>query len=151
MTLAKAKVEAGVLLAERWILAVLRKQKFFTLAELNHAISQLLVKLNDRPFRKRQGSRRSQFELLDKPVLRALPAERYQYGDWETHRVNIDYHVALDHHWYSVPYQLTQQDVEVRATAATVAISHRAVRVASHARSPVADRATTDTDHRRKA
>src|SRR5437773_11198062 len=91
MTLAKAKVEAGVLLAERWILAVLRKQKFFTLAELNQAISQLLVKLNDRPFRKRQGSRRSQFEWLDKPVLRALPAERYQYGDWETHRVNIDY------------------------------------------------------------
>src|SRR5438874_7118859 len=118
----KAKVEAGVLLAERWILAVLRKRKFFTLAELNQAILQLLIRLNDRPFRKRQGSRRSQFELLDKPVLRALPAERYQYGDWETHRVNIDYHVAFDHHWYSVPYQLTQQQVEVRATAATVEI-----------------------------
>ncbi len=147
----KAKVEAGVLLAERWILAVLRKQKFFTLAELNQAISQLLVKLNDRPFRKRQGSRRSQFEWLDKPVLRALPAERYQYGDWETHRVNIDYHVAFDHHWYSVPYQLTQQEVEVRATAATVEIFHRGVRVASHARSHVADRATTVTEHRPKA
>ncbi len=147
----KAKVEAGVLLAERWILAVLRKRKFFTLAELNHAISQLLVKLNDRPFRKRQGSRRSQFELLDKPVLRALPAERYQYGDWETHRVNIDYHVALDHHWYSVPYQLTQQEVEVRATAATVEIFHRGVRVASHARSHLVDRATTLTEHRPKA
>jgi transposase len=144
-------VEADVLLAERWILAVLRKRRFFTLAELNQTISQLLTKLNDRPFRKRQGSRRSQFELLDKPVLRALPAERYQYGDWETHRVNIDYHVAFDHHWYSVPYQLTQQEVEVRSTAATVEIFHRGVRVASHARSHLADRATTVTEHRPKA
>jgi len=147
----KAKVEAGVLLVERWILAVLRKRKFFTLAELNQAISELLIPLNDRSFRKRQGSRRSQFVLLDKPALRALPAERYQYGDWETHRVNIDYHVAFDHHWYSVPYQFTQQEVEVRATAATVEIFHRGVRVASHARSPVVDRATTVTEHRPKA
>ena len=147
----KAKVEAGVLLAERWILAVLRKRKFFTLAELNQAILQLLIRLNDRPFRKRQGSRQSQFELLDKPALRALPAERYQYGDWETHRVNIDYHVAFDHHWYSVPYQLTQQEVEVRSTATIVEIFHRGVRVASHARSHVADRATTVTEHRPKA
>jgi transposase len=147
----KAKVEAGVLLAERWILAVLRKRKFFTLAELNQAISQLLIRLNDRPFRKRQGSRQSQFELLDKPALRALPAERYQYGDWETHRVNIDYHVAFDHHWYSVPYQLTQQEVEVRSTATIVEIFHRGVRVASHARSHVADHATTVTEHRPKA
>jgi transposase len=147
----KAKVEAGVLLVERWILAVLRKRKFFTLAELNQAIAELLVRLNDRPFRKRQGSRRAQFELLDKPVLRALPAERYQYGDWETHRVNIDYHVAFDHHWYSVPYQFVQQEVEVRATAATIEIFHRGVRVASHARSHVPDRATTVTEHRPKA
>ena len=147
----KAKAEAGVLLAERWILAVLRKRKFFKLAELNQAILQLLIRLNDRPFRKRQGSRQSQFELLDKPTLRALPAERYQYGDWETHRVNIDYHVAFDHHWYSVPYQLTQQEVEVRSTATIVEIFHRGVRVASHARSHVADRATTVTEHRPKA
>src|SRR5260370_42095862 len=88
---------------------------------------------------------------FDKPALRALPAERYQYGDWETHRVNIDYHVDFDHHWYSVPYQLTQQEVEVRATAATVEIFHRGVRVASHARSHVADRATTVAEHRPKA
>src|SRR5882724_7375145 len=147
----KAKAEAGVLLAERWILAVLRKRKFFTLAELNQAISQLLSRLNDRPFRKRQGSRQSQFELLDKPALRALPAERYQYGDWETHRVNIDYHVEFDHHWYSVSYQLTQQEVEVRATATIVEIFHRGVRVASHARSHLVDRATTVTEHRPKA
>jgi transposase len=147
----KAKVEAGVLLVERWILAALRKRKFFTLAELNQAIAELIVRLNGKPFRKRQGSRRSQFELLDKPVLRALPPERYQYGDWETHRVNIDYHVCFDHHWYSVPYQLTQQEVEVRATAATIEIFHRGVRMASHARSHLADRATTVAEHRPKA
>jgi len=116
----KAKVEAGVLVVERWILAALRKRRFFSLCEVNQAIQELLVRLNDRPFRKREGSRRSLFESLDKPVLRALPAERYEYGDWETHRVNIDYHVEFDNHWYSVPYLLTQQEVEVRATATIV-------------------------------
>lgn len=147
----KAKVEAGVLLVERWILAALRKRKFFSLAEINQAIRELLVRLNDRPFRKRDGSRRSLFESLDKLALRALPAERYEYGDWETHRVNIDYHVAFDHHWYSVPYQLTQQEVEVRATATTVEVFHRGLRVASHARSQVPHDATTVNDHRPKA
>jgi transposase len=147
----KAKVEAGVLVVERWILAALRKRKFFGLAEVNQAIQGLLVRLNDRPFRKRDGSRRSLFESLDKPVLRTLPAERYEYGDWETHRVGIDYHVAFDNHWYSVPYQLTQQEVEVRATAATVEIFHRGLRVSSHARSHVPHIATTVNDHRPKA
>ena len=97
-----------------------RKRKFFSLAELNQAIAELLTRLNERPFRKRDGCRRSLFELLDKPALRPLPEERYQYGDWETHRVNIDYHVAFDDHWYSVPYQLVQQEVEVRASAARI-------------------------------
>jgi len=141
----------GVLVVERWILAALRKRRFFSLGEVNQAIQELLVRLNDRPFRKREGSRRSLFESLDKPVLRALPAERYEYGDWETHRVNIDYHVEFDNHWYSVPYLLTQQEVEVRATATTVEIFHRGVRVSSHGRSPVPHVATTVEDHRPKA
>jgi len=147
----KAKVEAGVQVVQRWIVAALRKRKFFSLAELNQAIQELLVRLNDRPFRKREGSRRSLFESLDQPALRPLPTQRYEYGDWETHRVNIDYHVAFDHHWYSVPYQLTQQEVEVRATATMVEIFHRGVRVASHARSQVPHAATTVNDHRPKA
>jgi transposase len=147
----KAKVEAGVLLVERWILAALRKRKFFHLGEVNQAIQELLVRLNNRPFRQRDGSRRSVFESIDKPALRPLPGARYEYGDWETHRVNIDYHVAFDHHWYSVPYQLTQKEVEVRATATTVEIFHRGVRVASHARSHVPHQATTVNDHRPKA
>src|SRR3954451_12369325 len=119
------------------------KRRFFSLGEVNQAIQQLLVRLNNRPFRKREGSRGSLFESLDKPVLRALPAERYEYGDWETHRVNIDYHVEFDNHWYSVPYLLTQQEVEVRATATTVEVFHRGMRVSSHGRSYLPYVATT--------
>jgi transposase len=140
-----------VLLVERWILAALRKRKFFSLPEVNQAIGEMLIRLNERPFRKREGSRRTLFESLDKPALRSLPVTRYEYGDWETHRVNIDYHVEFDNHWYSVPYHLTQQEVEVRATASIVEIFHRGVRVASHARSYDPYTATTVNDHRPKA
>ena len=147
----KAKVEAGVLLVERWILAALRKRTFFSLGELNEAIAELLVRLNERPFRKRDGSRRTLYETLDRPALKPLPAERYQYGEWKTVRVNIDYHVEFDLHWYSVPYQLTQQEVEVHATASTVEIFHKGIRVASHARSHQAHRHSTIHQHRPKA
>jgi len=147
----KAKVEAGVLLCERWILAALRKRSFFSLGELNTAIAELLVRLNERPFRKRDGSRRSLYETLDRPALKPLPAERYQYGEWKIVRVNIDYHVEFDFHWYSVPYQLTQQEVEIHATASTVEIFHKGVRIASHARSRQAHRHTTIPQHRPKA
>ena len=147
----KAKVEAGVLVVERWIMAALRKRKFFSLGEVNQAIAQLLTGLNDRPFRKTEGSRRSLFETLDKSALRALPAERYQYGDWATARVNIDYHVVLDNHFYSVPYRLVHELVEVRASAATVEIFHKAVRVASHVRSHAPNKATTVDGHRPKS
>lgn len=147
----KAKVEAGVLLVERWILAALRKRRFFSLGEVNEAIAELLVRLNERPFRKREGSRKTLYETLDRPALKPLPAERYQYGEWKTVRVNIDYHVEIDQHWYSVPYLLTQQEVEVRATASTVEVFHKGVRVASHARSHAPHRHTTIHEHRPKA
>lgn len=147
----KAKVEAGVLLVERWILTALRKRTFFSLGEVNEAIATLLVRLNERPFRKREGSRQTLFETLDRPALKPLPMERYQYGEWKTVRVNIDYHVEFDRHWYSVPYQLTQRQVEVRATASTVEVFHKGIRVASHARSHAAHRHTTTHEHRPKA
>ena len=147
----KAKVEGGVLIVERWILAALRKRKFFSLGEANQAIGELLARLNQRGFRKREGSRQSLYEQLDKPALRPLPCERYQYGEWKSARVNIDYHVELEHHWYSVPYQLTQQEVELRATATTVEIFHKGLRVASHARSYALHCATTVEEHRPKA
>jgi transposase len=147
----KAKVEAGVLVVERWILAALRKRRFFSLGEVNAAIAELLVRLNDRPFRKREGTRRSLYETLDRPALRALPVERYAYGEWKIARVNVDHHVEFDRHWYSVPYTLIQREVEIRATATTVEIFHRGVRVAAHARSAVPYRHTTVDAHRPKA
>ena len=147
----KAKAEVGVLLVERWILAALRKRKFFSLGELNVAIAELLIRLNTKPFRKRDGSRQTLFETLERPALRPLPAERYEFGAWRTVRANIDYHVEYERHYYSVPYQLTGQELEVRASATTVEIFHRGVRVASHPRSTAVYEASTITEHRPKS
>jgi transposase len=147
----KAKVETGVLLVERWILATLRHRQFFSLAELNEAIQELLVKLNQKPFRKRPGCRAKLFEELDRPALGPLPRERYEFHEWAKARVNIDYHVQFDRHYYSVPYTLTGQEVEIRGTFATIEIFHRGERVASHPRSRQAYQATTITDHRPKS
>jgi len=147
----KAKVEAGVLVVERWIVAALRHRKFFRLAELNQAIRGLLVKLNQRPFRKRPGCRASLFQELDRPALGPLPRERYEFHQWATARVNIDYHIEFERHYYSVPYTLTGQAVEIRSTMTTVEIFHRGERVASHQRSGVPYQATTNPEHRPKS
>jgi len=147
----KAKVEVGVLVAERWILAALRHRKFFSLAELNQAIRELLHKLNHRSFKKRPGCRASLFAELDRPALKPLPAERFELRGWAQARVNIDYHVEFEHHYYSVPYRLKGELVEVRFTANTVEIYHRSERVASHARSHELYKATTIAAHRPKS
>jgi Mu transposase, C-terminal domain len=149
--LAKAKAEVGVQVVQRWIVAALRKRKFFSLAEVNQAIAELLVWVNQRPFRKREGSRATLFAQLDRPALKPLPASRYQFGEWETARVNIDYHVEIERHFYSVPYALVHQELDVHLTGETVEILHRGVRVASHARSYEAGKATTLTEHRPKS
>jgi transposase len=130
----KAKVEVGVQIAERWILAALRHVRFFSLAELNRAIRELLDKLNQRPFKKRDGSRQSLFLELDRPVLRPLPGERFDLSEWSQATVNIDYHIQFDKSFYCVPYQLARQTVEVRATPSTVEIFHQGKRIASHVR-----------------
>lgn len=147
----KAKVENAVLLVERWVAAALRHRRFFRLSELNQAIRELVEKLNRRPFRKRPGSRASLFAELDQPALTPLPAERFELHHWTQARVNIDYHVQLDRHFYSVPYTLTGQLVEIRSTATTVEIFHRGQRVASHPRSRQAYQATTVAEHRPKS
>lgn len=147
----KAKVEVGVLLAERWLLAVLRHEKFFSLADLNQALTPLLQRLNQRPFRKREGSRASLYATLDRPALQPLPAERYGMGQWEKLRVNMDYHVEVDHHYYSVPYRLADEEVEVCFTPTTVEIFHQGNRVASHVRSYLADQHSTVHEHRPKS
>lgn len=131
----KAKAEAGVLQSERWILAVLRNRTFFSLAELNQAIREALDELNHKPFQKLEGSRASLFESLDKPALKPLPATRYEFAEWKKARVNIDYHIEVDHNYYSVPYQLIKQQVDVRLTASTVEVLYKGKRVASHQRS----------------
>jgi transposase len=147
----KAKVEVGVQVVERWILARLRHHTFFSLLELNTAIADLLVTLNRRPFKKLPGSRQSVFESLDRPALRPLPAQPYEYAEWKLVRVNIDYHVEVEGHYYSVPYALVKQQLEVRLSAQVVEIFHKGKRVASHQRSPLKGRHSTVDAHMPKA
>lgn len=143
----KAKVEVGVQVVERWILARLRNQTFFSLPELNRAIADLLPLLNERAFKKLPGSRRALYEQLDRPVLRPLPAQAYVFAIWKKARVNIDYHVELERHYYSVPYQLVRAEVDARMSEHTVEIFHRGQRVASHRRSRQRGRYTTVAAH----
>ena len=147
----KAVVENAVQVAQRWILAALRHRKFFSLADANQAVGELLRRINHRPFRKRDGSRFSVFEAIDKPALQALPNERFELSEWARARVNIDYHVAFDGNYYSVPYNLVQEAVEIRSTAATVEVLHKGRRVASHVRSRGRAKAVTNDEHRPKS
>ena len=116
----KAKAEVGVQIVERWILARLRNRTFFSITELNRAIKTLLNELNNKPFQKLPGTRKSAFESLDKPALKPLPVERYQFAQWKKARVHVDYHVEVDRHYYSVPYQLMKKQLDVRLTENTV-------------------------------
>jgi transposase len=132
----KAKVEGGVLIAQRWILACLRNRRFFCLEELNAAIRELLEKLNARPFQKLEGCRRSAFEKLDRPAMRPLPARRYEIGAWKLGvGVNVDYHLTYDERHYSVPCELINAKVDVRATATVIEVWRDHQRVTSHERS----------------
>jgi transposase len=144
----KAKVESGVQVVQRWIVAALRHRQFFSVAEANQAIWELLEKLNARPFKKRSGSRASLFAELDRPALQPLPATAYELSEWSRARVNIDYHIAFESNLYSVPYTLVQQNVEVRATAAAVEIFHKGQRVASHRRCRRREQVITNHEHR---
>jgi len=143
----KAKVEAGVLVVERWILAALRHRSFFSLAELNAVIRELLEKLNARPFKKLPGTRRAQFEALDRPALQPLPAEPYVYAEWKKARVHIDYHVEVDGHYYSVPHALIKKQLDVRITQYTIECFYRGSRIASHRRAHHKGRHTTVSSH----
>jgi transposase len=144
----KTKAESGVLLAERWIIAALRHRKCFSIEELNQAIRELRDCINQRPFRKREGSRASQFMAVDKPALNPLPAEPFDLSQWCRARVNIDYHIAFDTNYYSVPCSLVQELVEVRSTPTTIEIFHESQRVASHLRAHGHGHAVTIAEHR---
>jgi transposase len=144
----KAKVEVGVQVVERWMLARLRHHPFFSLAEVNTALTPLLLTLNARPFKKLPGSRQQLFETLDRPALRSLPVQPYEYAEWKHARVNIDYHVDVEGHSYSVPYALVKQQLDVRLSAQVVELFHKGKRVASHRRSPLKGRHSTGAAHR---
>jgi transposase len=147
----KAKVEVAVQIVERWILARLRDMTFFSLDELNKAIHELLVRLNDRPFNKLPGCRRELFATLDRPALAPLPAQPYAFAIWKKARVNIDYHIELERHYYSVPYQLVKAEVEARISAQTVEIFHRGKRIAAHRRAYQPGHHTTVIAHMPRA
>lgn len=144
----KGKVEAAVLVAQRWILAVLRHRRFYSLAELNAAIAELVMKLNNRVMRHLKQSRRELYERLDAPALKALPPQPYEYAEWKEVKANIDYHIAFADHYYSVPYQLTGESLWCRATHRTVELFHRGKRIASHVRSAVKYGYSTQPEHR---
>ena len=143
----KAKVENGVLVVTRWVLARLRHQRFFSLNELNRAMRLLLEDLNQRPFKKLPGCRASAFAEMDQPALRALPVQRYEYAEWKVARVGPDYHIDVDGHYYSVPCQHARAQVDVRVTKATVEIFLRGRRIASHVSSSFKGRHTTINAH----
>jgi transposase len=130
----KSKVETGVQIVERWILARLRDRQFFSLSELNAAIDELLIELNERAFQKLEGSRRSRFLELDRPALKALPARSYEYAQWKLAKVHPDYHIEVEHAYYSVPYKHIGERVDVRVSARMIEIFAKRQLIASHVR-----------------
>lgn len=136
-----------MLLVERWILARLRHRQFFSLAELNEAIAALVTELNERAFKTLPGSRRSQFETLERPALKSLPREPYRYTEIKAAKVGIDYHVGFAKQFYSVPHQLVGQSVSIQATDRLVTIFHQHRQVAQHARSHAVGGYSTREDH----
>ena len=147
----KAKVESGVQMVEHWVLAPLRHRDFFSLLEVNEAIAEQIEKLNNRPFQKLEGTRRSLFETLEKPALKPLPLQRYIYTDWKRAKPNIDYHIEVGHHYYSVPYQLIQHRLDVRFSDTLVEVLFKGRRVASHRRSYRKGGYTTLSEHMPKS
>ena len=143
----KAKAEVGVQIVERWILARLRKQTFFNLADANATIRVLLNDLNSRPFKKLPSSRKDAFDALVRPVLKPLPAEAYSFSRWKKVRVGFDYHVQIDGHYYSVPYQLRGRQLEARITASTIECFVQRKRVVSHIRCSQKRGHTTISSH----
>lgn len=150
----KAKVETAVQIVEREVLAPRRHDVFTSLLELNHALAEARERVNARPFQKLAGSRRTLFAHLDQPALRPLPAAPYELAEWRRAKVNIDYHIAVERHLYSVPYTLVGAEVTVRLTTAMLEVLHQGKRVAVHVRAVYPEqrgRFTTDPTHRPKA
>ena len=147
----KAKVETAVQVAQRWILACLRNEVFYSLAALNERIAELLERLNSRVMKQYGASRRELFERLDQPALRALPHERYAYAEWAEVGVGPNYHVHVAQHHYSMPHSLYRERLDARFTATTVEVFFKGRRITSHQRSYVKNGYTTKKEHMPKA
>ena len=147
----KAKVEVAVQVVERWILAKLRNRQFFSLRQLNQAIGELLENLNNKPFQKLPGSRKSAFESMDRPALHPLPSQAYQFAEWKKATVNVDYHIEVHRHYYSVPHTLIKKKIDVRITNNTIECFYKSKRVASHIRSHHKGRHSTVKEHMPKS
>jgi transposase len=133
----KAKVEVGVQVTTRWVIAKLRNRTFFSLSALNDAIRELVGQLNDRASRHLGASRRSLFEEIERPALKPLPAGPYVFAQWKQCRVGIDYHVEVKPYFYSVPHTLLRETMWARYTDKTVEVLHHGNRVATHPRIPL--------------
>lgn len=143
----KAKVENAVRFAQSCILGRLRKQTFFSLAEANAAITEMLARINDHVMRRLGASRRHLFETVERQALASLPAEDYEFAEWRLARVSTDYHVEFSSFFYSVPHGLIRQQVDIRATARMIEIFHRGKRVAVHQRRYGGPRFGTEPEH----
>jgi transposase len=143
----KAKVEVGVQIATRWIIAKLRKRTFFSLAELNAAIAVEVAALNERVSRHLGASRKALFDTIEKPALKTLPAEPYVYAEWKECKLGLDYHVEVEKHYYSAPHQLLHEKLWVRITARTIEVFHNGKRVAAHVRNSSNRKHTTIREH----
>jgi transposase len=137
-----------VLIVEHWLIGRLRDRRFYSLAELNAAIGELLRRLNEeRPIRRLGVTRRQLLEELDRPALKPLPTEPYVFAEWRVRRIGIDYHVDVEGHFYSVPYRFARSEVEVRLTGRTVEIFVKGERIAVHMRWSGNGKHTTTADH----
>ncbi len=130
----KAKAEVGVQIIERWILARLRHHTFFSLGELNVCIKALLKEVNNKPFKQLKGTRQQWFDSIDRPALLPLPKQSYQYTDITTVKVNIDYHVQYEDHFYSIPHHLVGEAIELHAKEYIIELYFHNQRITSHAR-----------------
>jgi len=144
----KAKVEQAVLIVERWLLGRLRHRTFYSLAEVNAALADLMTHLNEeRPIRRLGVTRRQLLEQIDRPALKSLPTEPYEFSEWRTCRVGIDYHIEVAAHYYSVPHRFARAEVDARLTARTVEIFLKGERIAAHMRMSGNHKHTTVAEH----
>lgn len=147
----KAKVESAVRFVENRILAALRNHTFFSLSELNAVLAEEVKKLNQLKFQKLDTTRYDLFLKTDKPALRPLPTKKYQYAEWKKARVNMDYHIEFEKSYYSVPYQLRKESVDIRYTNTVIEVFLKNKRVAMHLRSTKQDGFSTVPEHMPKS